>query len=1191
MRIRRLDLIAYGHFTGEGFDLPKAEPDIHFVYGLNEAGKSTTLCGIEDLLFGIPANSRHGFLHSYGSMRLGAAVEGSGAVLEFVRRKGNKDTLLDKSGTPLPAGDAAIAPFLNGAERAFYARMFCLDHARLRQGGREILEAQDDVGQILFSAGAGIAGLREHLEKLRAEADALWAKRRASHRKYFQAEDKLEEAEKAIREHTVLAAHWHELRTALERADETYAALETEIEKRAIEARKLGRIRRVYRNMQKHADLSRRIAELGDVVPLPEDAARLLQDALDDETQARIRLTTLTEQIEALRSERSALSYDERLLARGDDIRILNERRIQVRAGRSDLPKRRAELTAAESELKRMAAELDWQADDSAQIAARIPPRPRIAPARALAKRHGELVVAEATARAASQEADETLSALAQEIKEDGEAADLSGLAAAITVAREAGDIQGRIAASERQEKDAERAIQQLFESLRPSLNAGAELRLLPVPQKEVVERHRDQARETAQRLQACRDRIRQAEQALKRHHRAYERTTGTEHAVPLEELLRLRERRDTGWSIIRRKYIENLSVPEAEIEAFSTDGSPADAYELAVRSADEGADQRYERAEATARLAEIARQIAEHDEQLEELRGQEQALCHDEEALDAQWRVLWKDVPVTLLSPDDMLVWLDTRTEILRTLESSEAAKREAALLRGEETRMKALLTDELSSIAVDITPLLEKPLRVVLELAVDIQRQHLAKLEARRKLEDAHKKAASDAARKRKSLQEAGQSLSDWSAQWSGAVGALGLDAQAAVETLEVQIDVIERMREVAGRITDLKRERIEKIERDIAAFETEVSDIAGAVAPQLADTDADSAALELERLLNESAQTQEAAAQLDARIAAEQKKIDECAQARREAMDAIARLQTVAGVSSTEELESAIRRSDECRTLNSDLEAAAAVLAQDGDGLSLPDLASECASADIDQVTAREETVNRDLADLRNRQLEATEARSAARRAFEAIGGSDKAARAAADKQTALAEMKGIAEEYIRLRSAEMLLQWAIERYRREKQAPLLKRAGELFAILTGGSFSELQLDFDDHDKAQLAGVRENGDRVAVSGMSTGSADQLYLALRVAAVEDFLDHAPPLPFIADDLFINFDDERAEAGIKVLAQLANKTQVLFFTHHQHLLDIARAAIGADASIISLPARAVAGESRTTPSSIAVTA
>jgi uncharacterized protein YhaN len=45
--------------------------------------------------------------------------------------------------------------------------------------------------------------------------------------------------------------------------------------------------------------------------------------------------------------------------------------------------------------------------------------------------------------------------------------------------------------------------------------------------------------------------------------------------------------------------------------------------------------------------------------------------------------------------------------------------------------------------------------------------------------------------------------------------------------------------------------------------------------------------------------------------------------------------------------------------------------------------------------------------------------------------------------------------------------LLLQWAIDRYRREKQAPMLKRAGELFAILTGGSFQTLQLEFDDDD----------------------------------------------------------------------------------------------------------------------------
>ena len=147
---------------------------------------------------------------------------------------------------------------------------------------------------------------------------------------------------------------------------------------------------------------------------------------------------------------------------------------------------------------------------------------------------------------------------------------------------------------------------------------------------------------------------------------------------------------------------------------------------------------------------------------------------------------------------------------------------------------------------------------------------------------------------------------------------------------------------------------------------------------------------------------------------------------------------------------------------------------------------------------------------------------------------------------------------------LRSAIVLLQWAIDRYRREKQAPMLKRAGELFAILTCGSFQTLQLEFDEHDNMQLAGIRHDGRRVPVAGMSTGTADQLYLALRIAAIEDYLDHAEPMPFIADDLFINFDDKRAAAGFRVLGELAKKTQVLFFTHHEHLLEVARKALGA---------------------------
>ena len=60
----------------------------------------------------------------------------------------------------------------------------------------------------------------------------------------------------------------------------------------------------------------------------------------------------------------------------------------------------------------------------------------------------------------------------------------------------------------------------------------------------------------------------------------------------------------------------------------------------------------------------------------------------------------------------------------------------------------------------------------------------------------------------------------------------------------------------------------------------------------------------------------------------------------------------------------------------------------------------------------------------------------------------------------------------------------------------------------------------------------------------------------------VEESIANGIKLPFLADDLFINYDDERAAAGFRVLAELATKTQVLFFTHHEHLIGVAEMAL-----------------------------
>lgn len=80
-----------------------------------------------------------------------------------------------------------------------------------------------------------------------------------------------------------------------------------------------------------------------------------------------------------------------------------------------------------------------------------------------------------------------------------------------------------------------------------------------------------------------------------------------------------------------------------------------------------------------------------------------------------------------------------------------------------------------------------------------------------------------------------------------------------------------------------------------------------------------------------------------------------------------------------------------------------------------------------------------------------------------------------------------------------------------------------------------------------------------------MSEGTTDQLFLALRIAALQQSVDAGVRLPFLVDDLFVNFDDDRSRAGFRVLADLSRSTQVLFFTHHKHLAAIAKEVLGTE--------------------------
>jgi uncharacterized protein YhaN len=249
---------------------------------------------------------------------------------------------------------------------------------------------------------------------------------------------------------------------------------------------------------------------------------------------------------------------------------------------------------------------------------------------------------------------------------------------------------------------------------------------------------------------------------------------------------------------------------------------------------------------------------------------------------------------------------------------------------------------------------------------------------------------------------------------------------------------------------------------------------------------------------------------------------------------------------------------------------MQAAEAALAQAADGLPLDGLRQDIAAIDPDELKAQLEQLTRQAGEVVEDIAACSNRHGTQKTAFDALDGTDSAAQAEARRQEALAAMGDAAERYLKLHTAARLLKWSMEKFRETKQGPMLAKASAHFSGLTRGSFSRLLVDTGEATP-RLFGIRPNGQAVDVAGMSEGSRDQLYLALRLAALELQTDQGLCLPLIADDLFINFDDERTTAGLQVLGELSRQMQVVFLTHHDHLVPLAQQVLGKQVNVVYL--------------------
>jgi len=151
---------------------------------------------------------------------------------------------------------------------------------------------------------------------------------------------------------------------------------------------------------------------------------------------------------------------------------------------------------------------------------------------------------------------------------------------------------------------------------------------------------------------------------------------------------------------------------------------------------------------------------------------------------------------------------------------------------------------------------------------------------------------------------------------------------------------------------------------------------------------------------------------------------------------------------------------------------------------------------------------------------------------------------------------------------LKLALEVLTEAAEEIRLSNAPELNNRLSVIISGLTGGRYTDLR---GDNKLLLKASDPQQGDVRNVSVLSGGTADQMYLALRLAVADMLTSGGESLPLVMDEVFSQFDDKRTELALKYLYRERRDRQILLFTCKMREVELAREIYGNEMYFVEL--------------------
>lgn len=622
---------------------------------------------------------------------------------------------------------------------------------------------------------------------------------------------------------------------------------------------------------------------------------------------------------------------------------------------------------------------------------------------------------------------------------------------------------------------------------------------------------------------------------------------------LPSEQALHnARTHRERGWSFVLAEWkgegIKGEFVPGTPLE---------DAFPQAIVQADAVADQLHHQAAAVAQAEEHRLQITQSEKQNHEATDTIRKLQNKLTEVQTAWAAEWLPCGITPRTPTEMEEWREGWSQFkdrLRQLrEAEETFQRKSIHVQKARMQLARVLSE---SGEKDFALLYAKAIRQVqqgeqasgrrIEIIRQIQGLSI-QLEPLARNHDRLSMVVKDATNK-------------WGAQCRMAGLPENISPTSGLVLLEERkalLSKFDNWKESSAQ-SQRTREAVRQYEQAIAEKAVLLS--------ARGDTP-ESREIDLWKMLAKARVTQTRHEQLAGQIEEAKHALEECQESHNQAVQALEEFIHMAKLETSEALEPLLANVEVREQARSRIATLRDTLSGLARGQAVDEFLARIRAEDADALSQRKSALQvqkQEKEAALHTVIETVYALKSQKQTLEAAG--DTAANYRQQAESCAARLKQDASRFVRLRLAAHFLQTQIERFRKENQGPLLEKSGHVFQGITRGAFVGLGAEFNADDTPVLVGLRPDKSSVPIAGMSDGSRDQLYLSLRLAALDQYLEQHEPMPLILDDLLITFDDERVIAILPQLSALAQRTQIFLFTHHDHLVELCRRTLDKDA-------------------------